>query len=93
MKIFTCSACKHVAFFENSQCTRCGHALAYLADRGLVSAMEPAADGAAGIYVAIDPAADPAGGRYRLCKNYTAYAVCNWAIPEHDAHDFVSHVA
>ena len=86
MKIFTCSACKHVVFFENSQCTRCGHALAYLADRGVLSAMELAADGQPGVHVALDPAAE--GGRYRLCKNYTAYAVCNWAIPEQEPHDF-----
>jgi hypothetical protein len=86
MKIFTCSACKHVAFFENSQCTRCGHALAYLADRGVLSALEPDTEGAPGRYVALDPAAQ--GIRYRLCQNYTAYAVCNWAIPEHAPDDF-----
>jgi len=85
MKIFTCSACKHVAFFENSQCTRCGHALAYLPERGVLSAMEPS-DASPGVHVALDPAA--AGARYRLCNNYTAYAVCNWAIPEQEAHEF-----
>jgi len=86
MKIFTCSACKHVIFFENSQCTRCGHALAYLPDRGVLSAMEQSIDGPAGIQVALDPAA--ASAHYRLCKNYTAYAVCNWAVPEHEPHEY-----
>lgn len=86
MKIFTCSACKHVLFFENSQCTRCGHALAYLPDRGILSAMEKALDGAPDTYVAIDPAA--ANARYRLCKNYTEYAVCNWAVPEQESHEY-----
>jgi hypothetical protein len=86
MKIFTCSACQHVLFFENSQCTRCGHTLAYLPDRGILSAMEKAIDGAPDIYVAVDPAAGSA--RYRLCKNYTEYAVCNWAVPEHDSHEY-----
>lgn len=86
MKIFTCSACKHVAFFENSQCTRCGHALAYLPDCGVLSAMEQAIDGPPGEYVALDPAAN--GIRYRLCSNYTGYAVCNWALPVDDPHDF-----
>ena len=85
MKIFTCSACKHVAFFENSQCIRCGHALSYLPDRGLLSAVEQELDGAPGTYVALDSTAK--GTRYRLCKNYTAYAVCNWAIPEHEPHE------
>jgi hypothetical protein len=86
MKIFTCSACKHVLFFENSQCTRCGHTLAYLPESGVLSAMEQALDGPPGIYVALDPAAT--GARYRLCKNYTDYAVCNWAVPEQESHDY-----
>ncbi|HEX3773181.1 MAG TPA: putative zinc-binding peptidase [Polyangiaceae bacterium] len=86
MKIFSCSACKHVAFFENSQCVRCGHALAYLPDRSIISALER--DGEASLvdldarFVALDPTAK--GSRYRLCRNYSTYAVCNWAIPEHD---------
>ena len=67
MKIFTCSACKHLAFFENSQCTRCGHMLAFLSDLGVLSALELAApDGGAlnqsPTYVALDPAAQ--GVRY-----------------------------
>jgi len=93
MKIFSCSACKHVAFFENSQCTRCGHLLAYLPDRALLTALEPdlsgseppPADGHVR-YLALDPAAK--GSRYRLCQNYATYAVCNWAIPEHDPNVF-----
>jgi hypothetical protein len=92
MKIFSCSACKHVTFFENSQCVRCGHMLAYLPDRGVLSAVEldnsePPAVGAAGTrYLALDPAAK--GSRYRLCQNYATFAVCNWAIPEHDPNVF-----
>ena len=92
MKTFSCSACKHVAFFENSQCTRCGHILAYLPDRAVLSALEPdtsneppPADGHIR-YVALDPAAHNA--RYRLCQNYASYAVCNWGIPEHDPNVF-----
>ncbi|HET7541456.1 MAG TPA: putative zinc-binding peptidase [Polyangiaceae bacterium] len=85
MKLFTCSACKNVIFFENSQCTRCGHTLAYLADSGVLSALEQPTDGTAGAWRALDPAV--AGARYRLCKNYTTYAVCNWAIPEEDEHE------
>jgi len=86
MNIFTCSACKHLLFFENSQCTRCGHTLAYLPDAGVLSAMEQAVDGPADTYVALDTAAK--GVRYRLCKNYTQYAVCNWAVPEHDSQEY-----
>jgi hypothetical protein len=93
MKIFTCSACKHVAFFENVQCVRCGHALAYLSDRSMLSALEllqgqdvqPNAS-ASPLYVALIPEAQ--GSRYRLCKNYANNAVCNWAIEEHDPNDY-----
>jgi hypothetical protein len=87
MKIFTCSACKQVVFFENSQCTRCGHALAYLSDRGVLSALEQATGSDPGNrFVALDPLA--AGALYRLCANYTQHAVCNWAIPVDDPNDF-----
>ncbi|HWZ92237.1 MAG TPA: putative zinc-binding peptidase [Polyangiaceae bacterium] len=92
MKLFSCSACQQVAFFENSQCTRCGHTLAYLPDRGVLSALEPdtsdapaPADGHVR-FLALDPSAK--GARYRLCQNYATYAVCNWAIPEHDPNVF-----
>jgi hypothetical protein len=97
MKIFSCSACKHVAFFENSQCVRCGAVLAYVPDRGVLTALEPAtsdpatsdaapATDAQRYFLALDPAAQ--GTRYRLCQNYASYAVCNWAIPEHDSNAF-----
>lgn len=81
MKIFSCSACKNVAFFENSQCVRCGHPLAYLPDRGVLSALDPAPPPNENqVFVALDQAAE--GARYRLCQNYASHAVCNWAIPE-----------
>jgi hypothetical protein len=90
MKIFSCSACKHVAFFENSQCVRCGHTLAYLPDRAVLTALErDTSESPADTelrFLALDPAAK--GARYRLCRNYATYAVCNWAIPEHDPNVF-----
>lgn len=80
MKLFTCAACQQLLFFENSLCTRCGHTLAYLPDRGVLSAMAPATDnGGADEMTALSPSADNA--RYRLCSNYTQYQACNWAIP------------
>jgi hypothetical protein len=90
MKIFTCSACQHVAFFENVACIRCGHALAYLPDLGILSALEqvPESSGssASSLYVALSP--DAQGARYRLCENYAHSAVCNWALQEHDPNDY-----
>ncbi|MEO6601962.1 MAG: putative zinc-binding metallopeptidase, partial [Polyangiaceae bacterium] len=89
MKIFTCSACKHVAFFENSQCVNCGHRLAFLSDHRVLSALEQdswnAPDGSP-YYGALDPAGS--GTRYKLCRNYVQHGVCNWAIPEHDSSEY-----
>jgi hypothetical protein len=110
MKLFTCQSCQQVLYFESVQCTRCGHALAYLPDRALVSAIEPRP--APPSKVTSNPAAAPAAGgagnaagaagngswrslapgaegtSYRLCRNYTDNAVCNWAIPESDADEY-----
>ncbi len=77
MKLFTCSVCKGLVFFENVRCTGCDHVLAYLPERGVMSALEPAAEG---VYVALAPVADRA--RYRRCANAVDHAVCNWAVPE-----------
>jgi hypothetical protein len=84
MRLFSCSVCKQLLFFENVQCGQCGHALAYLPDHRVVSALELAAPqpDAAGspVYVALAPEAG--GARYRLCDNGLRYGVCNWAVPE-----------
>ena len=68
MRIFTCSACQQMTFFENVQCTNCGHSLAYLPDHRVLSALERA-DGQTGditpttVFVALAPSAK--SGRYR----------------------------
>ena len=85
MKLFSCGACQHVVHFENSQCTSCGHALAFLPDRSLMTAIEPVAE-APGIFTALAPWADRA--RYKLCGNQLDHNACNWAVPETDQHRF-----
>jgi hypothetical protein len=89
MKLFTCSSCGQVLFFENTRCERCGHRLAYLPDSNALSALEPSTDAAdaaptqAAPFVALAPEAK--NGGYRLCANYAEHDVCNWAIAiEHD---------
>src|SRR5262245_21846494 len=80
MRVFTCGACKQVVFFENVQCTRCGLALAFLPDRSVMSALEPAGDDGA-----LRALSGPADARYRRCANGTQHGVCNWAAPEGQA--------
>jgi hypothetical protein len=69
------------------KCTRCGHVLAFLPDRLVVSALEPEAKPSsqpdADVWRAL--AAEAAGARYRLCRNSTEHGVCNWAVPADDA--------
>jgi hypothetical protein len=85
MKLFTCAACGQVVHFENSRCTRCGHALAYLPDRGILSAVEPLAEDAATLTV-LDPTVGDS--RYRHCGNRIDHDACNWAVPGTDEHRF-----
>ena len=85
MKLFTCPACQQTLHFENFQCTGCGHALAYLPDRQILTALEPVAD-AAGIFTALGAAGG--GARYRLCGNQIDHAACNWAVPDDDDQRF-----
>lgn len=79
MKIFSCSNCDQLVFFENVRCTSCDATLAYLPDLAVVSALTP--DGEA--FTALAPAAK--GKRYRLCRNSVDHGVCNWAVPVEDS--------
>jgi hypothetical protein len=81
MKVFHCDHCGHLLFFENTQCVRCGHTVAYLPDLAVVGSLDGNPDG-----TWQSPIKRAGGRRYRLCDNYTAHNVCNWAIAEGDAH-------
>jgi hypothetical protein len=78
MKLFSC-VCQQLLFFESVTCTRCGRALAFLPDRQQVAALEPEGD-------AWRLAGE--GARYRLCRNYTEQAVCNWAVPHNESDEY-----
>jgi hypothetical protein len=75
MKIFSCSTCAQVIFFENVRCTRCGSALAYLPDLAMMGALTQGD----GYLTSTLPVAK--GRRYRLCQNSIDHGVCNWAVP------------
>ncbi len=82
MKLFSCQSCKQILFFESVACTRCGHALAYLPDRGLVGVIEPETSGPIDLETRWKTLARPPGAPlYRLCKNSGEHGVCNWALP------------
>ncbi len=80
MKLFVCQSCQQILFFESVTCTRCGHSLAYLPDRAMVSAIE-AAEGRADVWRPASGTAREGSPLYRLCRNCTEHGVCNWALP------------
>jgi hypothetical protein len=80
MKIYTCSVCHQAIFFENVQCTKCGHALGYLPDRQTMSALETIDSGR---WRALVPASS--GRLYKMCLNYSQEKVCNWMLPDEES--------
>jgi hypothetical protein len=87
MKLFQCSVCDQLLYFENDRCTKCGHALAYLPESATLTPLEPSEKGAeTGEYRALSPAlaGDPG---LRVCKNY-AMGACNWALHASEKDEF-----
>jgi hypothetical protein len=85
MDIFHCDNCGHLLFFENTQCVHCGRRLAYLPDVGQMGSLESSADS-----IWHSSGTDAAPTEYRLCSNYTAYDVCNWAVNASDGNPLCS---
>ena len=79
MQIFHCGHCQQLVFFENSQCVRCDHPLAYLPDLGVVSSLDAVGNGLWQCRMS-----SPRGQTYRLCENYGRENICNWAVPAAD---------
>jgi hypothetical protein len=86
MKLFTCSSCEQIVYFENSECVTCGHPLAYVAEVGELTALEPVPNAPEGTFVALGAALKR--GRVRMCGNQLDHGACNWAMPETDEHRF-----
>jgi hypothetical protein len=72
MKLFECQNCGQLIYFENTQCERCGHALGFLPDAAMMTALEP---NGAGVFT-------PLADRKRsvvYCDNFN-HGACNWLI-------------
>lgn len=76
---FTCE-CNNTLYFDNSVCLNCGRMLGFLPDANVVSALEPEGET---VYRALAN-----GRRYRACRNYTEYEVCNWMVPVEESANF-----
>jgi len=85
MRIFHCDHCDNLVFFENHSCVNCSRQLAFLPDIAEVGSLDPAAEN-----TWVSPLEGASTSGYRLCANYTAHNVCNWAIPADDPHTLCS---
>ena len=75
MKTFLCQ-CGNTLYFENSHCLVCARDVGFLPDMLELSALQPLdAEHGTALFN---------GRRYRRCRNYTAFDICNWMIPDSD---------
>ena len=65
--------CGQPLFFGNNQCLKCGVALGFEPDSGLLLPLDPGAE--PGVWVAAD------GAEYTRCANHDNAALCNWLLP------------
>ncbi|MBW3096909.1 zinc-binding metallopeptidase family protein [Pseudohoeflea coraliihabitans] len=76
MKLFTCTHCQQVVFFENVTCERCGAATGYEPGSNTMIALERAGD----VWKPAGSHGPHAGGPdCRYCDNYR-FGVCNWLV-------------
>jgi hypothetical protein len=75
VKLFTCTHCGQVLYFENSRCEKCRFPLGFEATRRQLLPLQAEAGGATfRLY------GEPAGLTYTYCANHE-HGVCNWLVP------------
>ncbi len=77
MKLFKCSHCGQLLYFENSRCEKCGYQLGFVAESLQLVPLIEQPGGLFSIYGEND------GMRYYYCANHE-YLVCNWLVPENN---------
>ncbi len=82
MKLYTCSRCHNLLYFENNVCLKCGHTLGFDASKLDLIPLLALTDG---VYQDIT---NP-GRLYRLCSN-AAFGTCNWIVPVNSLSVFCS---
>jgi hypothetical protein len=73
MKLFECQECGQLLYFENTRCERCGHALGYLPEGAVLSALAEEDGDRWRPLIAPEQV-------YRFCANAT-HGACNWLVP------------
>ena len=72
MKLYSCTNCSNLLYFENSVCLKCNHIVGFEADKFNVIALDNTESG----YTAVNNKTE----LYRFCYN-AASGTCNWLIP------------
>ena len=83
MKLFTCTHCGQVLYFENSRCEKCAYPLGFEATQRQLLPLLAQADGRSFRLYGAAEAADT----YAYCANY-AHDVCNWLVPSNSPTPF-----
>lgn len=73
MKIFNCTHCGQLLYFENSHCEQCGYKLGFQAESLELLPLVDQPNGFLGIY-------QNDSVQYSYCANHE-YGICNWLVP------------
>src|ERR1700679_642783 len=80
MKLFKCSKCNNVLYFENSSCTKCGHQLGFVPGELELYTLAPGTGPNFKLY-------NTPNKQFKYCKN-RQQGVCNWLVPANDPSAF-----
>jgi hypothetical protein len=74
MKLFKCTHCGQLLYFENIRCEQCGYPLGFLGNALQLVPLVPAGNASLRVY-------DNGPETYRYCANHD-HGACNWLVPE-----------
>lgn len=81
MKLYTCSTCNNLLYFENTVCLKCNHTVGF--DPHELTFITLIESSASGVWQDVKRN----GILYRQCTN-AQHATCNWLIPMSSGNDF-----
>jgi len=83
VKLFSCTRCEQVLFFENTVCTSCGQNVGYSQDAAALVAIPDDVRATTQVFEVKLPSGK--WRRYRKCANYVEHDACNWLVNAEDA--------
>lgn len=81
MRLFNCTNCGQLLYFENSHCEQCGLPLGFVAEELTLLPIIKKGDDTYRIHARDESIL------YRYCKNHE-YNVCNWMVPDNNNTDY-----